>query len=70
MKTKTKAFVATTELPLETTLSRWNGLQAKLGDCIRGAKGLDFRRIKVRSQFGPISFSLGGTFLILLAHER
>ena len=71
MKTKTrKAFVATTELPLEATVARWNGLQAKLGDCIRSAEGLDFRRIKVRSQFGPLSFSLGGTFLILLAHER
>ena len=71
MKAKSpKAFTATTSLPLEATVARWNGLQAKLDDCIRSADGLDFRRIKVRSQFGPISFSLGGTFLILLAHER
>ena len=71
MKAKSpKAFTVTRELPLEATVVRWNGLQAKLGDCIRSAEGLDFRRIKVRSQFGRISFSLGGTFLILLAHER
>ena len=71
MKSKTpKAFTATTASPLEATVARWNGLQSRLGDCIRSAEGLDFRRIKVRSQFGPISFSLGGTLLILLAHER
>ena len=65
-----KAFVATTPLPVEATVARWNTLQAAFSDCIRSAEGLDFRRVKVRSQFGPISFSLGGTFLILLAHER
>ena len=45
-------------------------MQAGLADCMRMAEGLDFRRIKVRSQFGPMSFSLGATFLIVLAHER
>lgn len=71
MKTKTpKAFAASPALPFEATVARWNALQAKLNECICSAEGLDFKRIKVRSQFGPISFSLGGTFLILLAHER
>ncbi len=71
MKTKTPAsFVAGPQLQIDATLARWASMQAALADCMRLAEGVDFRRIKVRSQFGPMSFSLGGTFLILLAHER
>jgi len=65
-----KAFVAPPQLPVDATLERWDAMQAGMAECIRSAEGVDFRRIKVPSQFGPVSFSLGGTFLILLAHER
>jgi len=65
-----KTFVATANLPLDATLARWDAMQAAFAQCIRSTEGLDFRRIKVRSQFGPLSFSLGGTLLILLAHQR
>lgn len=71
MKSKTpKAFIASANLPLDATLARWDAMQAGMAECMRLAEGLDFRRIKVRSQFGPVSFSLGATFLILLAHQR
>lgn len=71
MKTRTpQAFAAPAQLPMDATLARWDTMQAGLADCMRMAEGLDFRRIKVRSQFGPVSFGLGATFLILLAHER
>lgn len=65
-----KAFVAPPHLPVEATLARWNSMQDGFAACITSAEGVDFRGVKVRSQFGPVSFSLGGTFLILLAHQR
>ena len=64
------AFVAPALLSLEPTIRRFHDLQAQLSGCIRAAEGLDLRSIKVRSQFGPISWSLNGTFAIMLAHER
>jgi hypothetical protein len=64
------AFVAPTRLSPEPTIQRFHRLQTQLADCVRSAEGLDMRSIKVRSQFGPISWSLNGTFAILLAHER
>ncbi|HUR34358.1 MAG TPA: DinB family protein [Vicinamibacterales bacterium] len=68
--TAPRAFVATQPLVPDETLARWDRFHEDFADCIRSAEGLDLRRIKVRSQFGPVSFSLGGTFSILLAHER
>ncbi len=71
MKVKTPAaFVAPPDLTIEATLARWDRLNADLASCVRDAEGIDLRKVKVRSQFGPLSFSLGATFLILLAHAR
>jgi hypothetical protein len=64
------AFVAGPNLDPLTTLERFARLQSGLRECIREAEGLDLKRIKVRSQFGPISWTLNGTYAILLAHER
>ena len=70
-KTRTgKAFVASPDLDPAFTIERFNTLQGHLGECIREAAGLDLKRIKVRSQFGPVSWTLNGTYAILLAHER
>ena len=65
-----KKFVAVSQLSPEVTLARWAGLQERLASCIRSADGLDLVAVRVKSVFGPISFSLNGTILILLAHER
>ena len=69
MKTP-KSFVAPHALVLEATVERWRNLQGQLAACLRAAEGLDLRAIRVRSQFAPVSFSLNGTFGILLAHQR
>ena len=70
-KTRTgKAFVAAPHLDPAATLERFNSLQGRLGECIREAAGLDLKSIKVRSQFGPVWWTLNGTYAILLAHER
>jgi len=70
-KTRTgKGFVAAPDLEPAATIARFNALQNDLGQCIREAGGLDLKAIKVRSQFGPVSWSLNGTLAILLAHER
>ncbi|MGZ7080956.1 MAG: DinB family protein, partial [Thermoanaerobaculia bacterium] len=63
-------FVPVANLPLGTTIDRFVGLQEEFARVIQAAEGLDLAHIKVRSQFGPISWSLNGTFAILLAHER
>ena len=65
-----KAFIAPPDLDPATTIERFNKLQAEFAECIRSVEGLDLKRIKVRSQFGPVSWTLNGTFAILLAHER
>ena len=65
-----KAFVASPALDPQQTVERFYVLHDSLRDCIASADGLDLRVIKVRSQFGPISWSLNGTFAILLAHAR
>ena len=64
------AFVGAAELPLESTRATWEQLHGRLARLITESEGLDRRRIKVRSQFAPISLGLGGTFVVLLAHER
>lgn len=64
------AFVAPPNLDASATLERWVRLNEELGACIRSAEGVDLRRVKIRSQFGPVSFSLAGTLTILLAHQR
>ncbi|MGC4086082.1 MAG: DinB family protein [Vicinamibacterales bacterium] len=65
-----KSFIASPQLSPQTTLDRWDRLHAELAAVIRDAEGLDLRAIKVRSQFGPVSFSFFATLAILLAHER
>lgn len=65
-----RAFVAPAELEVGETLARWSFLHHQFAEVVTSAAGLDRGRIKVRSQFGPISFGLGATFAILLAHER
>ena len=57
-------------LDVETTLARWLRLQDRFAEAIRAADGLDLRALRVRSQFGPVSFTLDGTFAVLLAHQR
>jgi hypothetical protein len=65
-----RPFVAGTQLEPSRTLERFQSLNAQLGDCMRKAEGIDLKAVKVRSQFGPVSWTLNGTFLMLLAHER
>lgn len=64
------AFVGAAELPLESTLATWEQLHGRLARLTTASEGLDRRRINVRSQFAPISLSIGATFVVLLAHER
>jgi hypothetical protein len=63
-------FVAPARLAPDATVQRFLVLQRQFTECMQSADGLDLRRIKVRSQFGPVSWSLNGTFAILLAHQR
>ena len=64
------SFVGAAELPLESTLATWEQQHGRLARLIQESDGLDRRRVKVRSQFAPISLGLGATFVVLLAHER
>jgi hypothetical protein len=64
------AFVPTALLSPEVTVRRFLSLHEQLAGVVRSADGLDLRRIKVRSQFGPVWWSLTGTFAILIAHQR
>jgi hypothetical protein len=63
-------FVPPTELDRDRTVSRFTSLQDQFADRIRESDGIDLKRVKVRSQFGPMSWSMNATFLLLLAHER
>jgi len=65
-----KPFVAGVGLDVGPTLAQWDELHRRFAQCIRSTEGLHRGHIKVRSQFGPVSFSLGSTFGVLLAHER
>ena len=65
-----RTFIPAGVLGRVTTLDRYAMLHNALAACIRSADGVDLGRVKVRSQFAPISWSLNGTFAILLAHER
>ncbi len=65
-----KAFAGGVDLEVGATLAQWDELHRAFAERIRAAEGLDRTRLKVRSQFGPMSFSLGATFSVLLAHER
>ena len=65
-----KSFIAALDLDPPATLHRYVTLHDRFRACIRDADGIDLKSVKVRSQFGPISWSLNGTFAILLAHER
>lgn len=71
MKAKApKAFVASARLDTGATLERWGKLNQDFEACVRSADGVDLRRVKIRSQFAPMSLSLGATLSILLAHQR
>jgi hypothetical protein len=63
-------FVAAAQLDPATTMERFRTLNRQFGDCIRQADGIDLGAVKVRSQFGPLSWTMNGTFLFLLAHDR
>jgi hypothetical protein len=65
-----KAFIAAGELDPVTTEQRAHHLHEELAACMKDAEGLNLQAIKVKSQFGPVRFTLNGTFAILLAHER
>lgn len=65
-----RAFEAGPDLRVGPTLDRFQALQEAFRECIQEADGLDLMAVKVKSQFGPVSWSLNGTFGILLAHER
>ena len=65
-----KSFIAPSNLDPSATLQRYIALHDGFRGCIRDAEGIDLKSVKVRSQFGPISWSLNGTFAFLLAHER
>ncbi len=65
-----KPFVAGVDLDPVATVARARQLRVEFGECIRSADGLNQPRIKVRSQFAPVSWTLNGTFALLLAHER
>lgn len=72
-KLRTKAvakFTPSGQIQPEACLTRFLALQDSLSERLKAADGLDLRRIKVRSQVAPISFTLGSTFRLLLAHER
>ena len=64
------AFVAPPALDPGATLAHWATSQAAFEARIRACDGLDMKAVSVRSQFGPVSFSLYGTLAILLAHQR
>jgi hypothetical protein len=64
------SFLPSQTLDPETTLGRFARLNEALRNCIVDAEGLDLKAMKVRSQFGPVWWSLNGTLAILLAHER
>ena len=63
-------FAVTAQLDPVATLERFQALNRQFGECIRQADGIDLGAVKVRSQFGPISWTMNGTFLLLLAHQR
>jgi hypothetical protein len=63
-------FAAAAQLDPAATLERFQALNRQLGESIRQADGIDLGAVKVRSQFGPISWTMNGTFLLLLAHQR
>lgn len=65
-----KGFVATADLDPATTMERFRTLNAQFDECIRAAEGIDLKTVKVKSQFGPVSWTMNGTFLLLLAHQR
>ena len=64
------AFVAGLGLDPSATWVRWTDTQEAFADRIRRCEGLDLKGVSVRSQFGPVSFSLYASFAILLAHQR
>lgn len=52
---------------VRTEFVRW---QDDIGARLRQADGLDLRRAKYTWPFWPLKWSLGGTFQLILAHER
>jgi hypothetical protein len=70
-RTRTKpSFAPSAMLDPWATTERFRALNAEFGACIREAEGIDLKAVKVRSLFGPISWTLNGTLLVLLAHQR
>ena len=65
-----RAFIAAAQLDPQATMERFRTLNGRFGECIRQADGIDLKAVKVKSQFGPVSWTMNGTFLLLLAHQR
>ena len=71
LKVKAPAsFVAPAALDPAAALAHWTASQEAFERRIRACDGLDMKATSVKSQFGPVSFSLYGTIAILLAHQR
>lgn len=71
LKVKAPAsFVAPVSLDPVAALGHWVASQGAFEARIRACDGLDMKATSVKSQFGPVSFSLYGTIAILLAHQR
>ena len=64
------SFVAPAALDQAAALAHWSSSQDAFERRTRACAGLDMKATSVKSQFGPVSFSLYGTIAILLAHQR
>lgn len=67
----TRPFAPCTRRPMDLTLRRFQKMHYEMAHRLESSRGLDADRIKVRSPFlSWISYSLGMSFDLALAHER
>ena len=67
----TKPFVPYSRRSMDETLRRFQKMHYELAHCLIASQGFDAARIKVKSPFlSWISYSLGMSFDLALAHER
>jgi hypothetical protein len=55
---------------VDLVLGEFMNWQTALGERIRRADGIDLRRARHKSPVGPLKWSLGTMFAVVLAHER
>ncbi|HVR38307.1 MAG TPA: DinB family protein [Thermoanaerobaculia bacterium] len=66
-----RPFVPKSARAKAEALAEFTSLQTKLIERVRAARGLDLRRMKVKSPFNDkISYNLYSAFRIIAAHER